>query len=172
MERRRRGFLELLEVLNEGGRGGDVVEFMGVEAEFVGGGGVVVRSAGIYMFHQCDAKAITFFDLRENDYAKLLKKPRSKNVMGFHFQFAECFLVLFCFLGRLVPRLAVCVVIDVLSCLSGFSDGFLPCSDWIWCFSSLCHRRVCSFLVVIWVLGFRWGSCVFLLFVRHFWLFV
>ena len=38
MERRRRGFLELLEVLNEGGRGGDVVEFMGVEAEFVGGG--------------------------------------------------------------------------------------------------------------------------------------
>jgi len=115
---------------------------------------------------------ITFFDLRENDYAKLLKKPRSKNVMGFHFQFAECFLVLFCFLGRLVPWLAVCVVIDVLSCLSGFSDGFLPCSDWIWCFSSLCHRRVCSFLVVIWVLGFRWGSCVFLLFVRHFWLFV
>ena len=61
---------------------------------------------------------------------------------------------------------------DVLSCLSGFSDGFPSCSDWIWCFDSLCHRRVCSFLVVIWVVGFRSGSCVFLLFVRHFWLFV
>jgi len=33
LERRRRSFLELLMVLNEGGKGGDVVEFMGVEAE-------------------------------------------------------------------------------------------------------------------------------------------
>ena len=32
------------------------------------------------------------------------------------------------------------------------------------CFDSLCHRRVCSFLVVIWVVVFRWGSCVFSMF--------
>ena len=49
--------------------------------------------------------------------------------MSFNFQFAECFLVLFCSLGRLVPWLAVCVVIDVLSCFSGFSGGFHSCCE-------------------------------------------
>jgi len=88
------------------------------------------------------------------------------------FSFLFCFRVLasvfFCFLGLLVPVLAVCVVIDVLSCLSGFSAGFLPCSDLDWCFGSLCRRRLCS----LFGLSVRWGSCVLLWFVRHFWLFV
>jgi len=88
------------------------------------------------------------------------------------FSFRVLAFVFFLLLGRSICSCGVSCFCFVLSFLSGFSGRFLSCSDWIWCFGSLCHRRVCSFFVVIWVLGFRWGSCVFLLFVRHFWLFV
>jgi len=43
--------------------------------------------------------------------------------------------VFFCFWVE-VSVLAVCAVFDVLSCLSGFSDGFLPCSGLIWSFGA------------------------------------